>query len=83
MRGPADADQQAVRPIDPYFVQPPFAVPQDAAGPDNEILYARGNGGDIGCANEHAEGIVLGRHAPRAGPGLRQMHLTPHPAMIA
>src|SRR4051812_28273710 len=73
---PADADQQSIRPADADFVEAPFAVAQDAAGTDDQIVHPGSDGVDVGRADENAEGVVLLRHTPRAGSRLGQVHLT-------
>jgi hypothetical protein len=50
-------------------------VTQDAAGTDNQVLHSRGDGVNVGRANENAKWIVLLRHAPGAGSRLGQVHL--------
>ena len=48
---------------------------QNAAGTNDQVLYFRGNGVNIGRANENAKWIVLLRHAPGASSGLGEVHL--------
>src|SRR5690348_14156604 len=48
---------------------------QDAARPDDKVIDARGNGRDIGRAQENAERVVILRHAPGAFAHLDEMHL--------
>ncbi len=75
MGRPADADKQTVRPVDPDLVEAPFAVTQDTAGTDNQVLHPRCNGGNVGRAKEDAKRIVLLRYAPEAGSRLGQVYL--------
>jgi len=42
-------------------------VAQDAAGTDNQAFHSRGDGINVGRADENAKWIVLLRYAPRAG----------------
>src|SRR5436189_4625068 len=74
-RRPADADKKTVRSAYAHLVEPPFAMTQDPTRPDNQVVHPRGDGVNIGRANENAKRVVGFRHPPRAIPRLRQMHL--------
>ena len=73
-RGPAYANQQPVGAGNPNLIDSPFAVTQNAAGADDQVVHPRGDGIDARCADEDTEGVGL-RHAPGAGPRLCQVHL--------
>lgn len=77
--GPTDAHKQPIRPADSNFVKSPLAVTKDAAGADDQVIHARGNGIHFRSADENTEGIVFFRNLP--GPGVRWTS-QPQPVMM-
>lgn len=75
-RRPANANQQTIWPADPYLVQPPFPVTQDASWSDDQVVDPRSDGFDLRSSDEDAERIVIRGNAPRPIAGLGEMHLT-------
>src|SRR5262249_1503029 len=49
-RRPTDADKHTVWSAYPNLVEAPFAVTQDAAGSDNQVIHSCGNGVNLGGA---------------------------------
>src|SRR5450432_4217157 len=76
MGRPADADKQTVRRVYPDLVEAPFAVAQDTAGTDNQVIHSRCDGGNVGRADKDAKRIAFLRYAPEAGSRLGQVYLT-------
>src|SRR5690606_8146549 len=72
--GPSDTYQQVVGSVHPELIHAPLTMSQNAAGPHNQIVYARSNRIDLWRADEDAERVV-GRHAP-AVRSAGQVHLT-------
>jgi hypothetical protein len=74
---PANADKKTVWSGHPDLVEVPFAMAQDAAGTDNQTVYPRGDGVNVGGPDENAKGVVFLRNAP--GPVPARVRCTSHP----
>lgn len=72
---PADSDEKSIWSCDPYLVKSPLAVAQDSARADYEIVDPLRDFTNVRRPDEHAERIVVLRHAPRPASRLRQMYL--------
>jgi hypothetical protein len=46
---------------------------------DDQVVHPRGDGVDVGRADEHAKRVVLFGHAPRAGARLSEVHFAAPP----
>lgn len=75
MGRPANADEKTVRPVHADFIKSPFAVSQDTARANDQVIHACGNHVHFWRPDEDPEGIMSFRYSPRASPGLGQMHL--------
>jgi hypothetical protein len=79
-RWPTNAHEHPVGPAYPDLIETPFAMTQRSAGADDQVVHPRGDGIDVGRADENAKGIVILWHPPRACSCLGEVYLTAPPS---